>query len=323
MTRELMVQPGKVSDFEDFVQEAGPYSIALDGRVSGRNNYLLEGEGAPVISIDHHEGVDRLATHATCSQVLHMLRRGMRERFTRNGIYTVQAYVNDPDQDVCTSWYLLDNPEVAESVQVASKINKLVNIESLMDESGGMYPFDRNIAFLGVMKAIYKPYTDFRKSDAIYEQDPDAYCKVILDVGKKISDYIAGNEIAPEKIDARFEVMRVGTGWSMVRETGEDARAGLVANGIRAFISVQPDKKDGGWRYVLARTSPFINFPIQRLYEAFNRADAFVTDTNFWGTNDDIGGSPRMTGSSLYPDDIYKITEEVIQEYMVEQGIRA
>ena len=157
------MEPGKVSNWDAFVQEAEPFSIALDGRVPGRNNYLLAGDQAPIISVDHHSQVDRIGTRATCDQVLQMMRLGLRKRFTRNGLYVIRACVNDPDQDVCTSWYILNHPEIAEKANANPALNRLVAMESLMDATGGLYPFDRDIAFLGTMKAIYKPYTDFRK----------------------------------------------------------------------------------------------------------------------------------------------------------------
>lgn len=313
MSRELIVDPGKVDIWLDFIKTAEPYSIAGDGRVPGKNNYLLEGPKAPIISVDHHSEVDRLGTRATCDQLLQMMRMGLRRRFTKDGLYIVNFCVNDPDQDVCTSWYILNHPEVAEKANANPALNRLVAVESLMDATGGMYPFDRDMAFLGTMKAIYKPYTDFRKSGGIAEQDAEQFKRVIFDVERRISDYIIGNPPAAEPLKTAFDIEKVGTGWSMIREIGEDAKFAVVSAGIQAFVTVTDTKQEGVWRYTIGRTSPFIDFPIEKLYEVLNAQDVACCENNNWGGSDLIGGSPRTTGSRLSPERIYDILENFLE----------
>lgn len=309
MSRELIVDPGKVEIWPDFIQTAEPYSIAGDGRVPGKNNYLLDGPKAPIISVDHHSEVDRLGTSATCDQLLQMMRMGLRRRYTKDGLYIVNFCVNDPDQDVCTSWYILNHPEVAEKANANPALNRLVAVESLMDATGGMYPFDRDMAFLGTLKAIYRPYTDFRNSGGIAEQNAEQFKRVIFDVERRISDYIIGSPPTPEPLKTAFDIEKAGTGWSMIREIGEDAKFAVVSAGIQAFVSVTDTKEVGVWRYTIGRTSPFINFPIEEIYATLNEHDPACREGNLWGGSDLIGGSPRSTGSKLTPDQIYEIIE--------------
>lgn len=311
MSRQVIMEPGKVSTWSEFAEQSDPFSIALDGRVPGRNNYLLEGERAPILSIDHHSEVDRLGTRATCDQVLQMMRMGLRQRFLKNGLYVVNACVNDPDQDVCTSWYILNHPEIAEKANANPALNRLVAVESLMDATGGMYPFDRDMVFLGTMKAIYKPYTDFRKHGGIAEQDADAFKNVIFDVERRISDYIIGNHLELEPIDAVFEIERAGTNWSLIREIGEEARFGVVSAGIQAFISTV-ESGNNTWRYTIGKSSPLVDFPIEGLYTFLNQHDTVCVDQNRWGGSDIIGGSPRATGSKLNPDQLFELVESYV-----------
>lgn len=55
-----------------------PFSIALDGYVNVGPRFDHEG---PRVNFNHHEEVDRLATRATCGQVLMAIRQGL---FTRS-----------------------------------------------------------------------------------------------------------------------------------------------------------------------------------------------------------------------------------------------
>ncbi len=65
-------------EMSTFVAMAPAFSIALDGYVRGGPQYDWRG---PHISFNHHEDVDRLATRATCAQVLMSLRSGLFGRF--------------------------------------------------------------------------------------------------------------------------------------------------------------------------------------------------------------------------------------------------
>lgn len=313
MSRELIIEPGKVTQWPEFIEQAEPYSIAGDGRVPGKNNYHLSGDRAPIISVDHHSEVDRLGTRATCDQLLQMMRMGLRRRYTRNGLYVVNFCVNDPDQDVCTSWYILNHPDVAEKANANPALNRLVAVESLLDATGGMYPFDRDLGFLGVIKAIYRPYTDFRNGGGIAEQDPEQFRRVIFDVERRITDFIVGNPPEAEPLKTAFDVERAGSGWSMIREQGEDSRFAVVSSGIQAFVSITDTKDDGIWRYTIGRTSPFIDFPIEELYAELNKHDPACTEDNQWGGSDLIGGSPRSTGSKLSPEQVFEITEALLE----------
>ncbi len=161
MNRQLIIEPGRVVEWDELVNEAPAYSYAMDGYVPGRNNYLIHGEKAPMASIDHHKGVDRIGTGATCRQTLDHLRLGLRATYTKNSIYIMNGRANDCDEDVCMTWWLLDHPEMAEVTNGNPALNRLVAVESNLDVTGGLYPYDKDLAFLGVMKAIFRPYKSF------------------------------------------------------------------------------------------------------------------------------------------------------------------
>ena len=315
MKNPLVMEPGRVVQWQDFVKEAPQFSLAIDGYVPGRNNYHIIGDKAPIASIDHHKGVDRIGTGATCKQVLDHLRLGLRGTYDQNGIYVITPFANDCDEDVCTSDWLLGHPEMVESTNANPAINRLVGVESNLDVTGGLYPYDKDMAFLGTLKAIFRPYKYFRNNGGLEERDPQQYLTVVSDVGRRITDYVIGNPIQPEQLDPEFEVLRVGDGWSLLHEVGEDARMGIGASDIKAFISVVETDQVGVYKYTLAKKSPFVRFPIEELYDYLNIHDPAVSDNNFWSGSDTIGGSPRSTGSMLAPDNLF----DLVQSYITDQ----
>src|SRR5579885_1466163 len=88
-----------------FKEKAPPYSIALDGFVN--EGPIVDHQG-PRANFNHHEGCSRLATLATCGQVLMAIRQRLFRLFDK----PTTIYVNDCDEDVCTSWFLLKHAHV-------------------------------------------------------------------------------------------------------------------------------------------------------------------------------------------------------------------
>ncbi|MCR4312256.1 MAG: hypothetical protein NUV56_03155 [Candidatus Uhrbacteria bacterium] len=64
--------------WEDFVRQKPPSSIALDGFVTDGPRFDRAG---PWANFNHHEGVPRLETRATCAQVRMALQQGLHQRF--------------------------------------------------------------------------------------------------------------------------------------------------------------------------------------------------------------------------------------------------
>jgi hypothetical protein len=95
MTR-LHLEPGRVWSFD----ELPPRSIALDGAVRGPR---IDAAGERY-SFDHHEGVIRHVTLATCEQVREALLVGLDPRGFR-------VFLNDLDGDTLLSAWLLLHPE--------------------------------------------------------------------------------------------------------------------------------------------------------------------------------------------------------------------
>jgi hypothetical protein len=288
--------------WNNFIKEKSPYSIALDGYVIGPPIF---NESGPYQNFNHHEDVDRLGTRSTCAQVLIALRQGLTDTFNEMNIW-----VNDCDEDVCLSTFLLANPHIAMNA-MNPLLNRLVSMEDMLDATAGAYPFPASLPTLEHMAWIFEPYRRFRISGEIDNRKEDGFRFVIETVHDRIMKHITGTA-SVIKLDTRYEVLGGGNSWSIVKEIGMNARTGMFSNGIRAFVSVR-ERPDGNLTVAIGRMSPYVKFNILKIIDAFNEAEGLTESPDRWGGGNTIAGSPRIAGTKLSLKDITNIIEEVIK----------
>jgi len=320
--------------FAAFVKRMPAYSIALDGYVSEGPQYSDETDG-PYINFNHHEGVSRLETRATCAQVLMSIRQGLFTKFRRNGAVTANVFVNDCDEDVCLSWFLLKHHYLAEHTNPI--LNRLVAMEDALDTTAGAYPYPVDLPALQEIAWIFEPYRRVRTSGDVQKRQQETFESVIYDVEQRIMQHLVGrgDSIA---LDSRFLKIGGGKNWTMVRELGAHARTGMFAEGIRAFVSVRekdpiqvPYYQNPGitfadeafqrtgryppgithWIYTIGRMSPFIDFPVAKILKELNDCEGTTDDR--WGGGDSFGGSPRIHGSRLSPEVVGKVINSLVK----------
>ena len=273
------------------------YGIALDG-------FVHEGPAFDpkkvMVNFNHHELVDRLATRATCAQVLLSIRQGMFSRFRDKGP-EANVYVNDCDEDVCTSWFLINNHHLVEGT-MNPMINRLVAMEDALDATAGAYPFPADLPALKELAWVFEPYRQFRSNGGLDKRDSLNYASVITDVENRILQHVTGRGKSVDHLDHRYDLIGGGNGWAMVKEIGPYARTAMFADGIKAYVSVR-ERPDGRYTYTIGKLSPFIPFDLLRITDVLNQSDD-VTDNDKWGGGNNIMGSPRSRGSKMKPDDI-------------------
>lgn len=289
--------------WEEFCKAKAPFSIALDGYVKTGPRF---DETGPWANFNHHEEVDRLATRATCAQVLMAIRQGLFETFTFRGMPDAYVYVNDCDEDVCTSWFLLRNSHLVRGA-MNPLVNRLVGVEELMDTTAGGYPLPSETPVLQELAWVFEPYRRFRVSGEIDERDPFAFRMIIESVGGRIMEYIAGRGEKRE-LDTRYEKIGGGKNWSMIREIGTNAKTGMFADGIKAYVCVR-ELPNGKWAYTVGRVSQFIRFDVLKVLAALSEEERGEVP---WGGGNTIGGSPRSLGSRLSPEEVTRIVNAVI-----------
>lgn len=299
---------------EKFVATTEPYAIALDGYVAAGPWYQADG---PRANFNHHEGVDRLATRATCAQVLMAIRQGLFNTFRDEDGPRATLHVNDCDEDVCLSVALLRN---AHLVAAASNplVNRIVAMEDALDTTAGAYPFPPDLPVLRELAWVFEPYRRARFTSMLgRHRTPEILASVIADVEHRILRHVTGSGGVVEHFDTRYHVNNMGrmlSDWSCVYEIGPYARTAMFADGIRAFVSIR-NGDHGQSAYTVGRMSPYIPFPVPEILAALNGAE-FGTDVpdDCWGGGDMVGGSPRVAGSRLTQDDVIRVIEGVIAE---------
>jgi len=299
----LHIEPRKTISWETFTKDYPPYSIALDGFVDGPTRRDSKG---PYANFDHHSLVDRISTRSTADQVHMEINLGLFETFRKDGIPTANVYVNDVDEDTCLAYWLLVNHEQI-GHHAYPNINRLVYCNDRLDCTGGTYPFG-DTEFLRTMAWIFEPYRSVRQNAAYGQFDQSLMEAILASVGSRICDYCMG-KAGQCSINKHFEVLNSFNGWSFVKETSTSSRMFMFASGVNAFLS---DRGHG--IYVLGRKSTWINFPLDKIYEALNNRDENITEANRWGGSNTIGGSPRETGSTLPPEAICGIINGILNK---------
>ena len=128
----------------EFCSPHRPYAIALDGYLHSEPRVDT---AIPCANFDHHVAVDRLATRSTAGQVLLAVRLGLFQTFRDDGGPRPEVYVNDCDEDVALSWFLLKYGTLAEQV-FAPALNRLVFMVDVLDVTAGAYPFPADLVGL-------------------------------------------------------------------------------------------------------------------------------------------------------------------------------
>jgi hypothetical protein len=289
-----------------FCAESEPFSIALDGYVADGPRFDPSG---PRANFNHHEIVNRLATRATCAQILIAIRQGLFSRFRNARGQRAIVYANDCDEDVCTSVFLLRNSHLVVTA-MNPLINRLVSMEDVLDTTAGAYPYPKDLPALGELAWVFQPYRRFRLGGGLDEKDPAAFEAVLTDVCNRISQYVIGRGQTVE-LDMRYDSIGGGKNWTLVREIGANGRTGMFADGIRAYVSVR-ERPNGNYTYTIGRMSPFIDFDVQAIIAKLNELEGTTDTEDRWGGGDNIGGSPRVAGSRLTAEEVTAAVESII-----------
>ena len=273
-----VLERGRVWDFEDLPVQ----SIALDGAVVGPR---IDPEQQRY-SFDHHGDCLRLATRATCEQVLDALRLGLDPTgFT--------VYLNDLDSDSVLALWLLENPARSSDPEV----DRLVRAIGALDAHGPAYPLQDAELCAGLQRALGGRET-------------------VEDCLGRLTRWIDSG-MPPAPLDdpslAPPSILDQGT-WALV--VGEwtsqpGGAAALYARGWDRLVLCTPCGPDR-WLYTLARRSDLVaGFPIPTLLAELERAENASGSNTPWGGGSSIGGGPRA-GSRLSPEQVSTLIERVL-----------
>ena len=303
----LHVHPGVTVEWEEFRNNYPTHSIALDGFVAGAPAYDTVG---PYANFDHHHGVSRLATRSTSMQVVVAIGLGLFDVFKKDDMPFANVFVNDCDQDVCLSYYLLIHADLIHQIRIENEIAKLIIFEDFLDTTAGAYPININRPIVRKQAWVFELYDRARAAGQLSSMSADQMRELIFQTSERISQ-LAKGEAHECELDTSYREIGGGKGWKMIQERGVYARTKLYSDGIRAFVSVR-ECEPGRYSYVIGRMSPFINFPLDKIFLSLNEIESRVGSSDCWGGSDTIGGSPRKTGSSIPPEQIEEVINKLI-----------
>lgn len=306
MTIQLMMRPSdEPMTWDAFCRTTPPFSIAIDGYVADGPRF---DEAAPRANFNHHEVVDRLATRATCAQVLIAVRMGLYQRFRdRSGLHAV-IYANDCDEDVCASFFVLSRPDMSRPTANPA-LNRLIGLVDALDTTAGAYPYEPDLGALRELAWIFEPYRRHRAAGGLKRRNADEFSGVVTDVVNRMTEYVTGHGRMIEP-DTTYERLGGGSSWTMFREIGTAGRVGAFRDGVRAYVVVRDDG-EGRYAYTVGRASHFVSFDVPGILKMLDAAEG--DPARHWGGGNTIGGSPRATGSRLDPVTIERLINDFLR----------
>lgn len=281
----LIIERGKVWKLE----ELPPYSIAVDGAVSGpaidteHNRY----------SFDHHAGCLRFCTQASCSQAQTAILLGLNpEKYT--------LYLNDCDIDVALTVWILQNFERVKEPLVI----KLVNAVGIADSHAGAICLNGMTKTVEWVSAVE---VDFKRDKSNYESICNSNLKYILEATlRRIDQYVDGEasiEISKMEIHTDYKILRNENGYIVVQSDNSHIYSTLYASGFDRIVLIRP-LENGSLAVSIAKRSDFVdNFNLIVMYEKLNEVEPG------WNGGSSIGGAPRGSDGTRSKLPLEKILE--------------
>lgn len=295
-----------------------------EARKLGERTILLDGAGVfgPLVddaghlyNLDHHEGCLRAFTLATCEQALILVLKGLE---LDRGDWSV--YANEPDLDTAFAlWVVLNYRRVRElDVETRDRILPLLRLEGAIDANG-----------FEIAESCGLPQTWVRSQkaalDELHAAEQEARRRGAWDDPDSLGEYVRDTLLAIDRlvyrpsdfsdydsVEQEYGHVEIGQGKVAVvcRDPGGiydvEKRLKKVWGDRMGLIVLEKEPS----HYTLRRTATLAGIDLDDAYEKLNLLDPAVDGRppgKRWGGSDDIGGSPRPTGTGLTPREIGKI----------------
>lgn len=272
---DIVIKRGFVTTLD----QLDPYSIALDGFVSGPE---VDPENHR-FSFDHHGKCLRYCTLSSTAQAWTAVLSGLDPT-----AYTI--YANDVDTDVCGAIWCLQNPDRC----IDPLVKKLVDAINLGDVHGGAFPFPTN-GMAKTVEWIAAPETDSKRNNDYSKLSDSGLYSIMEAVLHRINLYVEGEasiEVAKQHKHGEYKILRNENNWLLAESQDPHVFSALYHAGFDRIVLVRP-QDDGSIAVTLAKRSDFIDgFPLYKIYEEFNKIEPG------WGGSSSVGGSVRNADGS-------------------------
>jgi membrane protease YdiL (CAAX protease family) len=291
---------------------AAPGTIYLDGVAQAEPFIDAEKQ---VYNLDHHVGCVRAFTLATCEQAMVMVRRrlNLRERD-----WTV--FANEPDLDtILAVWVLLNHIQLNdEDPEIRSKVIPLLRLQGTIDALG-LEMLEMSGLAGEEQKSVLARVEELRRHELALKKDGRwqeiDFLKYTSDILRSVdamvysTHHFEGSLNADVKELARAEVAERWLAVACASDAGiyEVERHLRRLYGDRlGIVILHKDPQT----YTLRKVDPSLPLSLDRVYDQLNLLDQAVgsfRSENRWGGSDEIGGSPRATGTRLTAEEITDI----------------
>ncbi len=276
-------------------------------------------------NLDHHQGCIRPFTLATCEQALVLVMNGLE---LDEGDWTL--YANEPDLDtVFAIWVLLNFRRIPKlSARSKDALLPLLRLEGAIDANGAELadycglPQTTLRDARAKLDTLYTFEKEFRARERGNELDWRAYAAAMLgEIDQLVytradfQDHTSIEEILGHLEIADRKVAVACRDQSGIYEAERSLKNRFAEQ--LAIIALEKSRDEDETRhYTLRRVSALLNLELERAYDLLNLVDPAVNGrpaNNRWGGSDDIGGSPRATGTKLAPSEVLRILQEAYQ----------
>jgi hypothetical protein len=282
-------------------------TIYLDGAAQG--GPFLNSE-KDLLNLDHHEGCVRAFTVATCEQAMIVVRKGLD---LQKRDWTIWA--NEPDMDtVLAIWILLNHMRLNDAdPEIRRRLMPLVRLEGTIDAHGLEmqelcgFPPEIQASVFGDLERLRSREVELKKEGRWQEIDLLEYAAEVL----RAIDAMIYSSRHFEGVVAVEELARTVIG---------ESQLAIVCRSDMGIYELEPHlRRVHGKRlgviilqkdpniYTLRQVDAFLPGTLDRAYEQLNLMDPSAggrRSGNRWGGSEEIGGSPRTTGTALTPQQI-------------------
>jgi hypothetical protein len=87
----------------------------------------------------------------------------------------------------------------------------------------------------------------------------------------------------------------------------------MVEGGIKAAVELFSKRGDRHSYAVWRRSEYIVDFPVADILRALSQAEGYAPDdVRGWGGSENVGGSPRASGSRLTPAQVEEVVNQVV-----------
>ena len=273
-----------------------------------------------IYNLDHHEGCVRAFTLSSCEQTLVMYMKGLDLQAREWHIFA-----NEPDLDtILAIWILLNHARIG-GLDVTQRriLFSLIRYEGVIDALGLEL---RELSALPpeLMRKIQRVIDHLRSEEIALKRE-----------GRwEQTDYLAYTAGILQKIDQIFYKASDFEDYQGVEELARielnEQRIAAVVRADMGIYEIEPHLnkiygnrlgvvflKKGQYNYTVRQMDLFMPITLQHIYERLNFVDPAVkcrTLANRWGGANDIGGSPRESGTRLSPMEIALTCRDAVKK---------